>query len=56
VTEDELLEAVWPDSYVQPQAVKSQLFEIRRTLGDHPKIPLYMPDMPADFRRPNESR
>jgi len=53
VTEDELLEAVWPDTYVRPQAVKSQLFEIRRTLRDNPKIPLYMA---ADLRRPNEGR
>src|SRR4249920_143717 len=39
VTEDELLEAVWPDVYVQPQAVKSHLFDVRRVLGDDPKNP-----------------
>ena len=33
VTEDELLEAVWPDVYVQPQAVKSHLFDVRRVSG-----------------------
>jgi hypothetical protein len=46
VTEDELLEAVWPDTYVQPQAVKSQLFDVRRALGDNPKTPLFIETLP----------
>ena len=41
VTEDELLQAVWPDTCVQPQAVKSQLFDVRRALGANPKTPLF---------------
>jgi len=53
MTEGELLEALWPDTHVRPQAVKSQLFEIRRTLRDNPKIPPYMA---ADLGRPNEGR
>ena len=46
VTEDELLEAVWPGTYVQPQAVKSQLFDVRRALGDNPKTPLFIETLP----------
>ena len=46
VTEDELLEAVWPDVYVQPQAVKSHLFDVRRALGDDPKKPVFIETLP----------
>jgi DNA-binding winged helix-turn-helix (wHTH) protein len=46
VTEAELLEAVWPGIYVQPEAVKSQLHEVRRALGDNPKAPLYIETLP----------
>ena len=46
VTEDELLEAVWPDVYVQPQAVKSHLFDVRRVLGDSPKNPVFIETLP----------
>ena len=46
VTEDELLEAVWPGVFVQPQAVKSQLFDVRRALGDNPKTPLFIETLP----------
>jgi DNA-binding winged helix-turn-helix (wHTH) protein len=60
VTEDELLEAVWPDTFVQPQAVKSQLFDVRRALGDNPKTPLFIETLPKRGYRfiaaVNESR
>jgi predicted ATPase len=46
VTENELLEAVWPDVYVQPQAVKSHLFDVRRALGDSPKKPVFIETLP----------
>jgi DNA-binding winged helix-turn-helix (wHTH) protein len=46
VTEKELLEAVWPKTYVQPEVIKSQLYEIRRALGDNPKAPLYIETLP----------
>src|SRR5271157_876650 len=42
VTQDELIEAVWPDTHVQPQAVKKHILEIRTTLGDGPKKPLFI--------------
>jgi DNA-binding response OmpR family regulator len=42
VTEDELLQAVWPTVYVQPDVVKSQLYEIRKALGDSHKAPRFI--------------
>ena len=42
VTEEELLEAVWPDVYAQPQAVKRHLLDVRRVLGDDPKHPVFI--------------
>ena len=38
VTQDELLEAVWPDTFVQPEVLKYQIADIRGTLGDRPRI------------------
>jgi DNA-binding response OmpR family regulator len=42
VTEDELLQAIWPNVYVQPDVVKSQLYEIRKALGDSHKEPRFI--------------
>ena len=46
VTEDEILGAVWPKLYVQPEAIKTQLYEIRKVLGDDPKTPRYIETVP----------
>jgi DNA-binding winged helix-turn-helix (wHTH) protein len=42
VTHDELLEAVWPGSVVEPQAVKKHVLAVRSALGDHPKNSLFI--------------
>lgn len=42
VTHDELLEAVWPGSVVEPQAVKKHVLGVRTALGDRPKNSLYI--------------
>jgi predicted ATPase len=42
VTEEELLAQVWPKVYVQPEAIKSQIHEIRKILGDDPKNPRFI--------------
>jgi len=42
VTEDELLAAAWPRACVQPEAVKAQIYEIRKLLGDDPKNPRFI--------------
>jgi DNA-binding winged helix-turn-helix (wHTH) protein/tetratricopeptide (TPR) repeat protein len=34
VTQEEILEAVWPGIYVNPEVVKKYILEIRRVLGD----------------------
>jgi DNA-binding winged helix-turn-helix (wHTH) protein/tetratricopeptide (TPR) repeat protein len=46
VTEDEILGAVWPKLYVQPESIKTQLYEIRKVLGDDPKTPRYIETVP----------
>src|SRR5271166_5203195 len=46
VTQDELLEAVWPDTFVQPEVLKYQIADIRSTLGDSPKNPLFIETLP----------
>ena len=46
VTEDELLDAVWPEVCVEPQAVKSSVFDVRRALGDSPKKPVFIETLP----------
>ena len=34
VTQEELLEAVWPETYVQPEVLRNHIFDIRHALGD----------------------
>lgn len=46
VTEAELLEAVWPRIYVQPEAIRGRLFEIRSALGDRPKDARFVETVP----------
>ena len=42
VTHDELLDAVWSDSVVEPQAVKRHVLAVRSALGDRPKHSLFV--------------
>ena len=42
VTQEELLKAVWPGTYVQPEVLKSRIFEVRSALGDRPKTPRFI--------------
>ena len=46
VTQEELLEALWPDTFVQPEVLKSQILDIRRVLADRPKNPLFIETLP----------
>ena len=46
VTQDELLEAVWPDTFVQPEVLKYQIADIRGVLGDPAKNPLFIETLP----------
>ncbi len=46
VTQDELLGAVWPDTFVQPEVLKYQIADIRGALGDSAKKPLFIETLP----------
>src|SRR6202453_1418709 len=46
VTHDELLEAVWPGSVIEPQAVKRHILALRSALGDRPKNPIFIETIP----------
>jgi len=46
VTQDELLEAVWPDTFVQPEVLKYQIADIRGTLGDRARSSLFIETLP----------
>jgi TolB-like protein len=42
VTHTELLEALWPDTFVQPEVLKSHILDIRHVLGDDAKNPKFI--------------
>jgi DNA-binding winged helix-turn-helix (wHTH) protein len=42
VTQDELLERLWPDIHIQPEVLKIHIAKIRRVLGDDPKRPRFI--------------
>src|SRR6266849_7052934 len=42
VTQDELFEALWPKTYVQPEVLKSHIATIRAVLGDDARKPLFI--------------
>src|SRR5271166_2472472 len=46
VTQDELLEAVWPDTFVQPEVLKYQIADVRSALGDSAKKPSFIETLP----------
>lgn len=46
VTHDELLEALWPETYVQPQILRTYVLELRKLLGDDPGSPQYIATIP----------
>lgn len=46
VTQDELLDAVWPGRFIQPEGLKSQILHIRRVLEDDPKRPRFIETLP----------
>src|SRR5262249_27619810 len=42
VTQEEILEAVWPDTHVNPEVVKKYVLEIRKVLGDRSDQPTFI--------------
>jgi DNA-binding winged helix-turn-helix (wHTH) protein/tetratricopeptide (TPR) repeat protein len=46
VTQDELLNALWPDTFVQPEVLKSHILDVRGALGDSAKNPRFIETLP----------
>jgi len=46
VTQDELLEALWPETYVNPELIKKYILGIRKVLGDQHDNPVYIETLP----------
>jgi DNA-binding winged helix-turn-helix (wHTH) protein/tetratricopeptide (TPR) repeat protein len=46
VTQDELLEALWPEIYVNPELIKKYILGIRKVLGDSPNEPVFIENFP----------
>ena len=46
ITHDELLEALWPETYVQPQVLRTYMLELRKLLGDDATQPRFIQTLP----------
>lgn len=42
VSQEELLEALWPKTYVNPEVLRKYILEIRKALGDNPENPEFI--------------
>jgi eukaryotic-like serine/threonine-protein kinase len=46
VTQNELLEALWPDTYVNPEVLRKYILDVRKILGDRPDRPEFIETLP----------
>jgi predicted ATPase len=46
ITHDELLDALWPETYVQPQVLRTYMLELRKLLGDDAAEPHFIQTLP----------
>jgi len=46
VTQDEILEALWPETYVNPEVLRKYILEIRKVLGDRPNNSEFVETVP----------
>jgi DNA-binding winged helix-turn-helix (wHTH) protein len=46
VTHNELLDALWPETYVQPQVLRTYVLELRKFLGDDARQPRFIQTLP----------
>jgi predicted ATPase/DNA-binding winged helix-turn-helix (wHTH) protein len=46
ITHDELLDALWPETYVQPQVLRTYMLELRKILGDDAAAPRFIATVP----------
>ena len=42
ISHDDLLDAIWPDTYVNPEILRKYILEVRKALGDMPKAPTFI--------------
>jgi DNA-binding winged helix-turn-helix (wHTH) protein len=46
VSQQELLDSVWPEAFVQPEILRKYILEIRKVLGDPPNHPVFIETLP----------
>lgn len=46
VTQGEMLEALWPETYINPEVLRKYILEIRKALGDSPNNPEFIETLP----------
>src|SRR5579863_4442875 len=46
ISHDELLEALWPETYVQPQVLRTYVLDLRKVLGDDAGKPRFIQTLP----------
>jgi DNA-binding winged helix-turn-helix (wHTH) protein len=46
VSHDELLDALWPETYVQPQILRTYILDLRRVLEDDARNPRFIQSLP----------
>src|ERR1700733_8511324 len=46
VTQNEILEALWPETYVNPEVIKKYVLGIRKVLGDQSDKPAFVATFP----------
>jgi DNA-binding winged helix-turn-helix (wHTH) protein len=46
ITHDELLDALWPETFVQPQVLRTYMLELRKVLGDDAGQPRFIQTLP----------
>src|ERR1700761_3773746 len=59
VTHDELMDKLWPETYVQPQVLRTYVLELRKLLGDSADSPRFIRTVPGRgywFLAPVEDR
>jgi DNA-binding winged helix-turn-helix (wHTH) protein len=47
VAQDEILEALWPETHVNPEVLRKYILEIRKALGDRPDNPEFIETVPS---------
>src|SRR5438270_11788628 len=46
ISHDELLDELWPETYVQPQVLRTYMLELRKVLGDDVGSPRFIQTVP----------